>query len=366
MAQPKILVTGATGKTGGAVAAQLLEQGWPVRAVVRAIDARSRRLEQMGAETVVADLYDPGQLIDAMRGTARAYYCPPIQPFMVQSAAAFACAARHAGLEQIVTLSQWLSSPAHPALMTRHTWLADNLMAMVPGTACTIVNPGFFADNYLRLIPYAAHLGIFPSLFGDTRNAPPSNEDIARVVVAALADPVRHDGKRYRPTGPELLSSADMAHIIGKVVGRHVGLAPMPLWLFKKAARMQGAQIYEIDAFIDYIQDHLQGAFQWGAPSSDILELTGRPAESFETTARRYAALPEARRSFGNTLKTAVDFMRTPVMPGFDIARYRRGLNAPKPPQPRYSMQDEAWRASHAARQAAWPAVQIVQPEAAA
>jgi uncharacterized protein YbjT (DUF2867 family) len=32
---PRILVTGATGKTGRAVVAQLLEKGWPVRALVR-------------------------------------------------------------------------------------------------------------------------------------------------------------------------------------------------------------------------------------------------------------------------------------------------------------------------------------------
>ncbi len=42
--RPTILVTGATGKTGGAVVSQLRERGWPVRAVVRARDARSARV----------------------------------------------------------------------------------------------------------------------------------------------------------------------------------------------------------------------------------------------------------------------------------------------------------------------------------
>ena len=35
MILPKILVTGATGKTGGAVVTQLLAKGWPVRAIAR-------------------------------------------------------------------------------------------------------------------------------------------------------------------------------------------------------------------------------------------------------------------------------------------------------------------------------------------
>ena len=46
MTHPKILVTGATGKTGGAVIAELLGKGFPVRAVVRRRDARSAALER--------------------------------------------------------------------------------------------------------------------------------------------------------------------------------------------------------------------------------------------------------------------------------------------------------------------------------
>ncbi|HWG20735.1 MAG TPA: hypothetical protein VG225_09405, partial [Terracidiphilus sp.] len=46
-------------------------------------------------------------------------------------------------------------------------------------------------------------LGAFPWIFGNSRNAPPSNEDIARVAAVALMDPARHGGKTYRPTGPK-------------------------------------------------------------------------------------------------------------------------------------------------------------------
>ena len=73
MTKPKILVTGATGKTGAALVSQLREKDWLVRAVVRASDARSDRLRKMGAEVVVADMFDPDQMLQAMRGTHRAY-----------------------------------------------------------------------------------------------------------------------------------------------------------------------------------------------------------------------------------------------------------------------------------------------------
>ena len=58
---PKILVTGATGKTGGAVVTQLLAKGYPVRATFRVQDARSDLLQRRGAEVEVADIFDlPG------------------------------------------------------------------------------------------------------------------------------------------------------------------------------------------------------------------------------------------------------------------------------------------------------------------
>jgi uncharacterized protein YbjT (DUF2867 family) len=92
---------------------------------------------------VVADIFDPGQLTDAMRGVQRAYFCPPYHPFVIQSAVAFADAARETRLEQIVGLSQWLAGPNHPALMTRQHWLIDRMFAALPGIAYTVVNPGF-------------------------------------------------------------------------------------------------------------------------------------------------------------------------------------------------------------------------------
>jgi hypothetical protein len=90
-------------------------------------DARSDLLQRRGAEVVVADIFDPGQLMDAMRDVQRAYYCPPYHPFVIQSASAFAAAARETGLEQIVGLSQWLAGPNHPALMSRQLWLIDRV-----------------------------------------------------------------------------------------------------------------------------------------------------------------------------------------------------------------------------------------------
>jgi uncharacterized protein YbjT (DUF2867 family) len=357
--RPLLLVTGATGKVGGAVVAALRADGWPVRAVVRVRDARSAALGALGAEVVVADLFDPAQVAGAMRGAARALYVAPFDPRAARGAAAFADAARDAvgrGLEAVASLSQWLASPAHPSALTRHHYDADRAFAALAdaaGLACTIVRPGFFADNYLRLIGFAAQLGVLPSLTGDSLDAPPSTEDIARVVAAALTDPAAHAGRAYRPTGPALLATRDMAAVLARVLGHPVRRAELPFWLFARAARAQGVGRAELSGVRHYAVDHRQGAFAWGAPTDDVRAVTGHAPEDFETVARRYAERPEARRARGTRGGAWADLLATPLRPAYDLDAYDRDVarrfDLAPPPAPRHAMQDPAWRATHGA-----------------
>jgi uncharacterized protein YbjT (DUF2867 family) len=70
MFQPlTVLVTGATGKQGGALARLLLKRGHRVLALVRSPDsAGAKELEQRGAELTPGDFDDPDSLERAMRG----------------------------------------------------------------------------------------------------------------------------------------------------------------------------------------------------------------------------------------------------------------------------------------------------------
>ena len=363
MTKPRILVTGATGKTSSVVTSELLKAGYPVRAMVHREDSRSARLKAQGAEIAVTDMSDVERVADALKDVQRAYFCPPYDPYMIQGAVAFAIAAKEACLECIVGLTQWLASPSHPSLMTRQHWLVDWLFSMMPGVAHTIVNPGFFADAYLVTIGLSAHLGIFPWMYGNTRNAPPSNEDIARVVVAALTDPARYAGRSYRPTGPELLGAEDMAKAIGRAVGRSVRAVPTPIWLFMNAARMGGLPIDLMSNLRYYVDDHKRGAFELGAPTTDVLDVTGRPPEDFETIARRYAALPGNRGTLSNWLRELAQFMMAPLSPGFNLGRYDRELRRPFPSDPQFAPDSKVWQREHAAKTTA-PGRDNVRPAA--
>ena len=350
MKNPTILVTGATGKTGGAVVDQLVAKGFPVRAVIRSRDARSERLDRLGVETVFADPFDPDQLLAAMRGTQRAYYLPVFDPYMIQGSAAFAVAAQEAKLESIVQMGQWLSHRSHPAIMTRQTWLTDRLLGQIPGVAHTIINPGMFADNFLRVMDFAALLGIFPVLTGDGRAAPVSNEDMARVAAALLIDPAGHEGKTYRPTGPVLLSGKEMAAEVAMVLGRRVTAVNLPFWMFRKVARQQRINPLEISGFRFYVEEMKRGTFELDGGVTDVVrELTGEPAESFRTTASRYAAMPFAKPTVINRLKAFLNFNRTPFYWGYDLEKWDREMGFPVPPTPSLSIDDAGWRGEHGA-----------------
>jgi uncharacterized protein YbjT (DUF2867 family) len=298
----------------------------------------------------VADLFDPESLLAAMRGAARAYYCAPFHPFMIQSAAAFAYAARQARLESVVALSQWLAGPSHPSLSSRQHFLADQLFAMLPGIACTTIAPGFFASfPYLELIDYAALLGVYPvPIDGQSRNAPPSDEDIAGVAVAALTDPAKHAGKIYRPTGPQMLSVHEMTGIMGHVVGRKVRHIRVPMWMFLKAAGMGGVDPFLLSQLPHYCADQDGGAFAYGGVTDHVLEVTGRPPEDFETITRRYAAQPRARRTIGNTLRALGALMTVPFQTGLNPARYEHQHGFPMAAAPLLAMQDRQWQTQRA------------------
>jgi len=97
-----------------------------------------------------------------------------------------------------------------------------------------------------------------------------------------------------------------------------------------------------------YIEDHRRGVFEAGAPTTDVLDVTGRSPERFETIARRYAAQPRNRRTLGNWFRELAQFMIAPFSPGYNLDRYDRELRRPFPSQPRFATDSEVWQREHA------------------
>ncbi len=301
MTQPTILVTAATGNTGFPTVLQLLERKFPVRAFVRQESDHSQRLRSLGAEIFVGSLDDISDVRRALVGIQRAYFCPPILPGLLDKTVIFATAAQEANLEFVVAMTQWIAEPNHHSIHTRQHWLGDNVLRQMTGVQTAFVNPGWFADNYLAAPELITQFGLLPMPLGSGFNAPPSNEDIARVVVGILEHPALHIGKTYRPTGPRLLSPQEIAGALSAATGRKVKYINVPLSMFGKIGRSLGLPDYTTGQVLHYLSDYQRNAFGKSAPTSVVEEIGGRPAEDFETIARRYLA-PSMRRNVGTTI----------------------------------------------------------------
>src|SRR5262249_35312571 len=127
MAHGNILVTGATGDTGSYTVEQLLKKKYPVRALAHREDARSRRLQEFGAEVVIGDFLDFEAMRSAMQGIRGAYFCYPIRPGILQATAYFAQAAKEAGIECIVNMSQISAREDAKSHAAQDHWLSERL-----------------------------------------------------------------------------------------------------------------------------------------------------------------------------------------------------------------------------------------------
>ena len=347
--KPRILVTSAAGRTGSVAVLELLRKGFTVRAFMRRNDVRSETLRKAGAEIFVGDLYDMGDLRRSLVDVQRAYYVPPFAPNLLHGAMLFALAAEEARLELMALMSEWNPHPSHPAPLTRDHWIANNIVRWMPTVDVTYVNPGIFAFMYFLGLPAVKHLGLLALPYGDGLNAPPSSEDIGAVAAAVLANPANHISKTYRPTGPKLISPQDCAEIFGRVLGRKVRYQDVSTNMFVKAALAQGISPFEVSQIRQFVEEIRRGVFAVGAPTKHVEEVTGRPAEDFESIARRYVNNPELivhGYSAGTKLSAIVGMVKMMLtrLPDFDRWEAERGH--PMLAKPKFAIDNPEWMAS--------------------
>lgn len=352
--KPTILVTSAAGKTGQQVVLRLREMGYPVRAFVRQKDNRSDHLALAGAEIFVGDQYAISDMRSAMKGVHRAYQCAPTAPNGLHFNAVFTVAAHEARLEHVVTLGQWLTAADHPSFFTREVYLADRLTGLSPHPSVTQVNPGWFADNYMMGLKLAAQLGLFAMPLGagdQAKNAAPSNGDIARVVAAALSDPAGHAGKRYRPTGPKLISPNEIATTMGRVLGHNVRYLDVSQNMMVKALRAWPPSNYSeaaVSQLAIYAEEYRRGTFAINAPTTDVEAVTGQKPQSMEeVVVQAVADQPDMRRNRFRRTKGLASFAKILLTPGRDLRKIQQDRDYVSLSAPLFSQDCGEWLTDH-------------------
>jgi uncharacterized protein YbjT (DUF2867 family) len=146
----KLLVIGATGRTGRNTVEFLTARGHQVRALVHRRDERAEQLTALGADVVEGDVLDFDSVFGATRGIDALYFTFPIHP-------ARRDAASHA---------------------SQHHWVAERLLDRC-SFGVTHLRPTFFAEWLIKMWDGSGELR-FP--FEDGRHAPVAARDQARVI----------------------------------------------------------------------------------------------------------------------------------------------------------------------------------------
>ena len=282
MSKPLILVTGATGKTGANVVAQLVERGFPVRALAHSRDDRSERLERLGADVVLGDFLDLQSIRAAMKGARRVFFCyPPQGNRLVEATTNVAVAARDEGVDALVNLSQITAREDSESPLARHHWLSENIFDWAD--VCAVhIRPTFFAEMLYILggqtIPAEGKLYL---PYGTERHAPVAAADIARVAVGILADPALHVGERYVVTGPRNMTIAEMAEVLSNELGRPVEYVDLPNEAWGQVLSEQvGLPEFLVTHLKAVADDHKNGVF---SAQTDVVErIGGQPPQSLE------------------------------------------------------------------------------------
>jgi uncharacterized protein YbjT (DUF2867 family) len=285
MHHQRFLITGATGATGGAAAALLLDKGREVRAFVHREDERSDALRRRGAEVIVGDLLDFDRVRDALRGVSGAYFVYPIRPGLVQATAQFAQSATEAGVGAIVNMSQISARSDAKSLAAREHWLAERVFDW-SGLNVVHIRPTYFAEWLLYLAPMIRQ-GVMYAPFTTGKHAPIAAEDQGRVIAGILEEPAAHRGKTYSLYGPVELTHEEIAKIVGKVLGRNVAYQSMPIekWAELVAAASVGRPPRN-DA---------------GSLYSEADRITGRPGSEFLVQHLREVAIDHTNGVFAGS-----------------------------------------------------------------
>ncbi|GAA5033097.1 hypothetical protein [Actinopolymorpha pittospori] len=139
-----------------------------------------------------------------------------------------------------------------------------------------MLRPDVFAANSLMWAGQTRSGDVIRGAYAEAASAPVHEADIAAVAVAALTED-GHAGQAYRPTGPQSLSHADQAAILGRALGRPIRYVELPAETVRQAmsAHVPGP-------ILDNILTTWAASVDRTAPTTtDIEKVTGRPARSY-------------------------------------------------------------------------------------
>ncbi len=234
-----ILVTGATGKQGGAVLRHLRKRGFPVRALTRdPAKPAARKLAGPGVEVVRGDLDDAASLAQAMDGVYGVFSVQNSHEAGIEreerQGKTLADVAR---LQQISHLVYTSVGSADQGTRIPHFDSKFRIEEQVRtlGVPHTILRPVFFMENLLGAVRSLAEGTLPMPLPVDRKLQMIAVDDIGAIATMAFEHAGRWQGRALDIAGDEL-SMSEVAAQLGRVLGSEVRAIEVPLTEYEQKA----------------------------------------------------------------------------------------------------------------------------------
>jgi uncharacterized protein YbjT (DUF2867 family) len=276
-----ILVTGGTGNIGSELVRLLIAAGQKIRVLVRT-PAKVQALEGK-VEVAIGDLDKPETLAPALKGVERAFLLAG-GPNVPAQETAFIRAAKAAGLKHVVMVSSGGvgkglgSGPAHEP---------GEAELKASGLAWTLLHPWEFMSNLMWARQTIVEQGAIYSPTGQGRSCVIHPHDIAAVAAKVLTSE-GHAGKTYELTGPEALTTAEMAARLSAAAGRPIQHVDIPDAAYREALAKAGLPPPVVDPMAKFYAAVKAGGAAGTLPT--VQQLTGTPARTFDVWAKENAA----------------------------------------------------------------------------
>jgi uncharacterized protein YbjT (DUF2867 family) len=241
-----VVVTGATGKQGGAVARGLLARGHKVSALTRDPNSKQAKLlADAGASLVAASLEDTASITRALEGATS--FFAMTTPFAgtdaeIRQGVAAVDAAKAAGVHLVFTsVGSANKQTGVPHFDSKYE--VEKYIAKI-GVRATILAPVAFMEN-IYFVKEQLAKGTYASALSPGRaHAQIAVADIGAVAVRVLEEPARFTGKRFDLAGDELSGSEAMS-ILSRVIGHPLSYFEVPLDVVRQRMGEDAVRMYE-------------------------------------------------------------------------------------------------------------------------
>lgn len=240
------VITGITGKVGGALAHNLIHAGLPVRAVIR--DAgKAAYWADLGCEIAFAEMQDAQALTEAFKGATGVFILPPpgfdpLPGFPEARAviSAVSQALQAAAPHKVLCLSTIGAQAEQVNLLTQRTLMEQALSALdIP---VTFLRPGWFMENAVYDVITARDTGVIHSFLQPLDKAVPmiATADIGTVAAQLLQQDWA--GCRVVELEGQWVSPNDIAQALSHILDREVRAEGVERDTWETLLRSQGAQ----------------------------------------------------------------------------------------------------------------------------